>query len=194
MPSLSPSRLVALSFLAALAGCAKPPPPVAKAPAPVAAYVPPPLPTPPSAPWCTRPGEQTAFAEMALKSNLMVIAVSCHEDEKYNAFMHRFMPILRNAQEVTDNYFRRNDRRSWQKKRDDYITRLANEQADRALVLGDQFCARNADAFTAVMNLPTASDLGSYAASQTESIPQAMAFTACAEAAPPHHAVRKSRR
>ncbi len=177
MPRLSPKQAIVLSVLAALASCAKPPP-AANVPT-VAAYVPPPLPTPPSAPWCARPDEQTAFAETALKSDLMVIAVSCHEDEKYNAFMRRFMPVLRDAQKVTDNYFRRNNSRSWQKERDDYITLLANDQSDRAVVLGDQFCSRSGGAFSSAMGLSSVSDLGGYATSQVASVPQAMAFTDC---------------
>jgi hypothetical protein len=179
MPRLTSTQAALLSVLAVLAGCARQPSPPAKTPT-AAAYVPPPLPTPPSAPWCTRPGEQTAFDEAALKSNLMVIAVTCHKEDQYNAFMRRFLPALRESENTIDNYFRRNDRRSWQKQRDDYITQLANAQSQRALVLGDQFCARNEDAFDAVLQLPSAADLGSFAAGKATSIPQAMAFSACA--------------
>ena len=108
------------------------------------AYVPPPLPEPPAAPWCARPAEITAFSVAALKSDLMVAAVSCQADEKYNAFVTRYRPSLVAAEKTTESYFSRNDKRRWQQARDDYITQLANAQSQRAMVLGSQFCATHA--------------------------------------------------
>ena len=135
---------VALSLLALLAGCAEKPPP---APPPQAAYVPPPLPDPPSAPWCARPAEIGAFSVAALKSDLMVAAVSCGADAKYNAFVTRYRSALLAQEKTVETYFNRSDKRHWQQDRDDYITQLANAQSQRAMMLGDQFCQRTLGQF-----------------------------------------------
>jgi hypothetical protein len=165
-----------LSLFALLAGCAeKPPPP----PPPQAAYVPPPLPEPPTAPWCARPAEITAFSVAALHSDLMVAAVSCQADTKYNAFVNRYRSSLLAQEKLVDTYFSRNDKRSWQKERDDYITQLANAQSQRAMVLGNQFCERTLGQFDEVAALAKPEDLPGFAESKAQSVPQAMKFSEC---------------
>lgn len=177
------ARTAALSLVALLAGCAKqvPPPPVQ------AAYVPPPLPPAPDAPWCARPAEITGFSVAALKSNLMVTAISCRADEKYNAFVTRYRPALLAQERTTEAYFNRGDKRHSQQLRDDYVTQLANAQSSRAMVLGSQFCERSLGRFDEVMALSKPDDLAAFAATKTESIPQAMKFSECqgGSAAPP---------
>ena len=174
-------RTAALSLVTLLAGCGKEegPPPSPQVPPPVAAYVPPPLPDPPTAPWCARPAEAAAFSVAALKSNLMVTAISCKSEEKYNAFITRYRPSLVQQEKTTESYFSRNDRRRWQQTRDDYITQLANAQSQRAMVLGDKFCELSLARFDAVMALSRPEDLPDFAAATTQSIPQPMKFTEC---------------
>ncbi len=177
------TRTAALSLVALLAGCAKEPPP----PPVQAAYVPPPLPQPPDAPWCARPAEIAGFSVAALKSHLMVAAISCRADEKYNAFVTRYRPALLQQEKATESYFNRGDKRHGQQLRDDYVTQLANAQSSRAMVLGSQFCERSLGRFDEVMALSRPDDLAAFAATKTQSIPQAMKFTECsgAPAAPP---------
>ena len=174
------ARTTLFSLVALLAGCAKEAPP----PPPQAAYVPPPLPEPPTAPWCVRPAERTAFSVAALKSNLMVTAISCRVEDKYNAFVMRYRPALLQHEKTTESYFSRNDSRRWQQTRDDYITQLANAQSQRAMVLGNQFCDRTLGEFTEVMSLSRPEELSNFAEAKTDSIPQAMKFSEC-PAAPP---------
>jgi hypothetical protein len=170
------ARNAALLLVALLAGCTKQAPP----PAPQAAYVPPPLPDPPTAPWCARPAEVTAFSVAALKSNLMVTAISCGAEEKYNAFVNRYRPSLLQQEKTAEGYFSRNDKRRWQQSRDDYITQLANAQSQRAMVLGNQFCERTLGQFDEVMALPKPDGLADFAETKTQSIPQPMKFSECA--------------
>jgi hypothetical protein len=172
----------ALTLLALLAGCAEKPPP---APPPVAAYVPPPLPEPPTAPWCARPAEISAFSVAALKSDLMVAAVSCQSDEKYNAFVTRYRPTLVAEEKLVETYFSRNDKRRWQQERDDYITQLANAQSQRAMVLGSQFCQRTLGQFDELLALAKSEDLPGFADGKQQSVPQAMKFSECPPPPPP---------
>ena len=174
------ARTAALSLVALLASCAKEPPP----PPPQIAYVPPPLPQPPDAPWCARPAEISAFSVAALKSHLMVTAISCRADEKYNAFVTRYRPALLQKEKAAEAYFNRGDKRHGQQLRDDYVTQLANAQSNRAMVLGSQYCERTMGRFDEVMALPKPEDLTAFASGKTESIPQALKFSEC-PAAPP---------
>jgi len=175
------ARSIIFSVVAVLAGCAKPEPPP---PPPQAAYVPPPLPVPPAAPWCAHPAEMTALSVAALKSNLMVAAISCRDEEKYNDFVRRYRPSLLQQEKTAETYFSRNDKRHWQQSRDDYITQLANAQSQRAMVLGSQFCERTMGEFGEVMALTKIEELPTFAETKTQSIPQPMKFSECAPPPP----------
>ena len=180
MPRSALARTAVLSLVALLAGCAKETPPP---PPPQAAYVPPPLPDPPEAPWCARPAEISAFSVAALKSHLMVAAISCRADDKYNAFITRYRPALLQQEKATASYFDRGDKRHGQQMRDSYVTNLANAQSNRAMVLGSQFCERSMGRFDEVMALSKPDDLPAFAATKTDTIPQAMKFSECPAAA-----------
>lgn len=170
------ARTAVLSLVALLAGCAKDTPPPMP---PQAAYVPPPLPPAPDAPWCARPAEISAFSVAALKSHLMVAAISCRADEKYNAFVNRYRPALLQQEKAAEGYFSRGDKRHSEQMRDNYVTNLANAQSNRAMVLGSQFCERSLGRFDEVMALSKPDDLPSFAATKTEVIPQALKFSEC---------------
>jgi hypothetical protein len=175
------ANIVVMSLVAVMAGCAKAPPPAAP---PQAAYVPPPLPEPPPARWCARQNEVAAFSVAALKSELMVAAVSCHADDQYNDFIRRNRSVLVAEEKTSEGYFSRNDRAHWQRTRDDYITQLANAQSQRAMVLGNQFCQRIIGQFDEIAALSGPEQLATYAASKSAIIPQPMKFSDCPASAP----------
>lgn len=176
MSRLSPRLALPLALLGALAACSSNPKTEASAPA-QAVYTPPPLPHEPTAPWCTQPAEAAAFHVVALKSQLMVAAIQCQGDEKYNHFITSHRSALVHEESVVNEYFHRHSRRGRDNEHDEYITQLANAQADRAQVLGDQFCARIAPLLDEVQNQ---TDLVSYAAGKTDMIPDAMSYSDCA--------------
>jgi hypothetical protein len=165
--------VLAFALVATLAGCAKDSAPLQQA------YTPPPVAEAPPAPWCAKPAELTAFSVAALKSNLMVTAISCRADDKYNAFVTRYRPALVQQEKVTDGYFNRNDRRRWETTRDDYITRLANAQSQRATVLGSLYCQYNLGQFDEVLALQRPDQIGEFAATRSDRLPQAMKFSEC---------------
>jgi len=143
-----------------------------------AAFVPPP-PTPPAerAPICARPQEKQAIAVSALISELQVISIVCHTEDKYNTLIPRLRPALATNIKVLNGFFTRAYGNRAQKMHDDYITELANLQSDLGLRSGDQFCALNAGMLDEVMPLSGGDQLAAYA--QTKQIQQAMAVTDC---------------
>ncbi|MBV8093661.1 MAG: hypothetical protein JOY71_03310 [Acetobacteraceae bacterium] len=136
---------------------------------------------------CASPADQQAFELTALRSELMVIAVNCHEDEQYNEFMRRYQPYLATTQHELDTYFKRQYGRRAQQEEDAYITSLANAQATEALKQGSDFCSRNLSLFKEAKMLPTEHDLAEYAAGK-DVVPGS--FGACEPAAPTPVAAR----
>ncbi len=156
--------------LLALASCARRPPVVAEAPPPAPVghiYVTrvqvPPLGT--SRRLRLSPAEaeqvQQAFNVIALKSALMVAALSCGEQNRYDAFMTQFQPHILAEQHVMDAYFRRMGRYG-QSQEDAFVTLLANNQSVTGIGQGAIFCLNNTAEFDAVSGLKTPDSLDSF--------------------------------
>ena len=174
-------RIMLATLLAVgLVGCAQQPPPVPP-PAPVAVVVPPPR--PPSlpavaAPICGKPADQAAFAISGLKTKLVVLAISCGENDDYNAFIKRFRSDLLAQEKTLGGYFSRAYGRQASAQQNDYITALANNTSRTGLAQGTEFCQRNAGKFSEVMALKNGKDLADYAMAQD--IDQPLAVPDCA--------------
>src|ERR1700686_4440366 len=127
----------------ALASCAKPPLPGVEAPpAPVGHVYPTLVQVPPPTYKRTRitPEQaeqlQQAFNIIGLKSALMVAALSCNQQQRYDAFMTQFHPHILEEQHVMDAYFRRMGGRYGQTKEDTFVTLLANNQSVTGIAQG----------------------------------------------------------
>jgi hypothetical protein len=161
--------MLAAGFMAALAGCAQP--------APVA-YAPPPPPpvghpyqvmvaVPPPVRHIRITSEQQqelqqAFNVIALKSALMVAALTCNQQDQYDQFMTTFQPHVLAEQHVMDAYFKRGSGYYGQAKEDDFVTLLANNQSVGGIGQGAVFCINNSAEFKAVLALKTPSDLDNF--------------------------------
>ena len=113
---------------------------------------------------CKASSDRTMFEVEALKSELIVLATSCHQSTEYNAFVGRYQPALVSYDHALDAYFKRTYGRAAEREHDAYITNLANAQSDVGLVQGTDFCPRNDILFHEVMALDNASELPLYAA------------------------------
>jgi hypothetical protein len=160
-------RIMLATLLAAgLVGCAKEQPPPAAVPAVVVQAPPRPSTPPATAPICGKPADKTAFSVAGLKTQLVVTAISCQAEEKYNDFVRRYRNDL-NAQEKTlSGYFSRAYGRSATSQHDDYITNLANQTSQVGLRSGTLFCTRNLAMFDQVMALKNGNDMANFAVAQ----------------------------
>lgn len=113
---------------------------------------------------CTSSADQSAFEVQALRSELMVLAMGCHDDDRYNAFMRRFQPDLMANEKAIDAYFKRAYGRTAQTEHDKFVTDLANAISREGTQLGGDFCPRNGAVFNEVMALHTQTELADYAA------------------------------
>ena len=126
---------------------------------------------------CARPADMSAFDVAGLKSHLMVIALSCGRQDRYNDFIHRYQSDLMGHERALHAYFARAFGRRGQQEHDNYITSLANAQSQTGIRQGTLFCQQNTGTFDEVLALPKGSNLAGYAA--TKSLTQAIDLVAC---------------
>jgi hypothetical protein len=131
---------------------------------------------------CMRPAEKAAFDIAGLKSELMVVAIDCQAQSKFNAFVARFRPDLVNSENGLNAYFRRTAKGGVDRAHDDYITSLANAQSDGAVARGTLFCGERVGMFDTVLGLKDGNELRAYASGQ--GIAQPISVTEC-PASPP---------
>ena len=137
---------------------------------------------------CSSPADQSAFEIQALRSELMVLAMGCHDDAQYNAFMRRFQPHLMANERAIDAYFKKAYGRSAQTEHDRFVTDLANAISRQGTQLGGDFCPRNGKVFTEVLALRSDADLADYAAGK-DLVPPSLPI--CTVAVPAHVPVAK---
>ena len=127
---------------------------------------------------CARPADVSAFDIAGLKSKLMVTALTCNQQERYNQFVQRFRSDLMVHERALQAYFTRSfGGGRGQHEHDDYVTSLANTQSQSGIKQGTLFCQQNIGIFTEVMALEKGTDLPRYAASKT--LPQPIEVVAC---------------
>lgn len=126
---------------------------------------------------CGISAAREAFDVQGLKSELMVTALSCNAQDRYNSFVGKFRPDLLAEEHTLNTYFDRTYGRSAQKEHDDYITQLANVQSERGLQAGTAFCQQRVSMFDEVAVLDNASDLSAYA--EAKDIVQPASYETC---------------
>jgi hypothetical protein len=163
-------RLKQVAVLLALAGCAQPPPPPAPPPPPpppvghvYSTLVAPPLPVSRYVKFTPQQAldYQQAFNVIGLKSALMVGALSCQQQDRYDAFMGEFRPHVAESMGMLDTYFRRIYGATWRTREDAFVTLLANNQTMTGIGKST-FCLDNAAEFDAVMKLHAAAELDAF--------------------------------
>jgi|tagenome__1003787_1003787.scaffolds.fasta_scaffold20696839_2 hypothetical protein len=127
---------------------------------------------------CAKPADVTAFDVAGLKSKLMVTAITCSQQDRYNDFVKRFRGELLAQERTLRAYFARVSGGRAQLAHDDYITGLANTQSESGIRQGTLFCQQNVGMFTEVLALTRGTDLSTYAASKQ--LPQPFDVSACA--------------
>ena len=119
---------------------------------------------PASAAECLRSDDHTAVDVATLKTQLMVTALTCQADDRYNAFIRKYQTDLQREDRSLNAYFTRTYGRNSAKQRDDYVTQLANAQSSEGLKRGSLYCSENLPAFDEVMALRSNAELAQYAA------------------------------
>ena len=130
---------------------------------------------------CIPPNDREALDVAGLKTQLMVVTLTCKTDSQYNAFINKFKPELNAEERTAHNYFAHAYGRAGQKRQDEYVTQLANTKSDAGLRQGNRFCAHNETIFDEVLALRNGKELEEYAAGRATAAPATM--TSCSESA-----------
>lgn len=113
---------------------------------------------------CLQPTERSVVEVAALRSELMVLATGCNQDQGYNAFVRKYQAdLMNNEREVADVFKRMYGKRA-QEEHDRFTTDLANGESSAGMHLGTDFCGRNSLLFSEVMALQSPAELAAYAA------------------------------
>jgi len=105
------------------------------------AAAPPAVPLPPPGPDCATPAEYMAINTRTLQSELTVGALSCNEQARYRQFVTKFKPQLALQAKELHRYFSRLYGKEGDLRLDQFVTRLANNYANRTKVRQDNsFC------------------------------------------------------
>ncbi|MBD0270867.1 MAG: hypothetical protein ICV73_02960 [Acetobacteraceae bacterium] len=142
---------------------------------------------------CANETEQSVFEVEALKSELMVVGITCKQEDRYNAFMERYRPRLAENYRAFEQHFSRTRGRAAKGATDAYVTNLAQTRGFEAQKLGSDFCLRNPGLFDEVMALPSPAELPAYAAGK-DLIPDNLGSCATHAAAAPARSAAASRR
>jgi hypothetical protein len=113
---------------------------------------------------CLQPQERSVVEVAALRSELMVLATGCRQDERYNAFIRKYQADLMGNEKAVGDVFKRMYGKRAQTEHDRFTTDLANGESSAGMHLGTEFCARNSLIFNEVMALHNAAELPAYAA------------------------------
>ena len=113
---------------------------------------------------CLHPQERSLVEVAALRSQLMVLATGCRQDDRYNAFVRKYQADLMGNEKAIGDVFKRIYGKRAQQEHDRFTTELANGESSAGMRLGSDFCDRNSLLFKEVMALPGAADLPHYAA------------------------------
>ena len=142
---------------------------------------------------CANEAEQSVFEVEALKSELMVVGITCKQEDRYNAFMQRYQPRLAENYRAFEQHFNRTRGRAGKAATDAYVTNLAQTRGFEAQKLGSDFCPRNTGLFEEVMALPSAAELPAYAAGK-DLIPESLGACQTQAAAPARSAAATGRK
>jgi hypothetical protein len=113
---------------------------------------------------CSSLSDQSAFEVQALRSELVVLATGCHNDENYNAFIRRYQSDLQANERTISAYFQHRYGRAGQTEHDRFVTELANAMSRQGSDLGGDFCPRNGLIFSEVLALESPAQLADFAA------------------------------
>jgi hypothetical protein len=113
---------------------------------------------------CSSASDQSAFEVQALRSELVVLATGCHNDEQYNAFIRRYQTDLQANERSISAYFQHRFGKAGQTEHDRFVTELANAMSRQGSDLGGDFCPRNGLIFKEVLALQSSSELADFAA------------------------------
>lgn len=109
---------------------------------------------------CVQPAVKAGFDLHAYQSRLMVVALTCRDEggaeSGYNHLVRTFQRDLKRAYDHVIGHFRSN---GGNRRFDDYVTNLANTQAQENISQGDHLCRNYASLWQQISAVTSIADL-----------------------------------
>ncbi len=104
---------------------------------------------------CVSPADETTLNARVLQTELMVAALSCNEQTRYNAFVTTFRGQIAAQSGSLRKFFARAYGGNGSRQLNAYVTRLANDASMRSADIGKQtYCASAGSLFAEAMATP----------------------------------------
>ncbi len=107
-----------------------------------------------AAPSCATATDEAALNTRVLQTELMVAALSCGEQQRYNTFVNTFKTNLAKGGEGLKALFRRVHGASGDYQMNAFVTKLANDAAQRTANGPAAYCASASNLFNEVLATP----------------------------------------
>ena len=105
-------------------------------------------------PACATPQDETTLNARVLQTELMVAALACGEQQRYNAFVNAFKSELSQQGQLLRAYFKRVHGASGENRMNAFVTKLANDAAQRTANGPDAYCGAAARLFSELLASP----------------------------------------
>jgi hypothetical protein len=115
---------------------------------------------------CAKPGDLPPLRTRAFQTELMVSALSCGEQARYNKFVTSFRPQLISDGNALQAYFKREHGGQAAAQTDKFITQLANLTSQRSSRDKPAFCAATRKLYGEVLSLKQPAELTAFVAKQ----------------------------
>jgi len=103
---------------------------------------------------CASHAESDAFTLRALKSSLMVAALSCNQQKDYNAFMDKNQTFISSGGEKIKEYFKREYGKNAENQMNRFVTQLANRASEGSMAEdSDSYCNKTKKVFAELLKL-----------------------------------------
>ena len=120
---------------------------------------------------CVSAAEEPDFAVQALKSTMMLTALTCGAQPKYNAVIRRFKADIHRSEIRVSHWFSQAYPREGQVRYDNFVSELANVQSlETARKLSEGYCSGAIKLFADILKLHRGPDLVTLA--QSRGFPQ----------------------
>jgi len=103
---------------------------------------------------CVSARDEIALNARVLQTELMVAALACGEQQRYNDFVKTFKSELSQRGRLLRAYFKRVHGPSGESRMNAFVTKLANDASQRTAHGQDAYCAGAAKLFTEVLAAP----------------------------------------
>jgi hypothetical protein len=94
-----------------------------------------------AAEFCAHPDDYLALNARHLQTELMVAALSCNANDRYNAFVTKFQTQLLLSNRQLVKFFSRRYGASGANRTNEFVTMIANQSSERSLADVGDFCA-----------------------------------------------------